>query len=173
MALIKCNECGKEISDTAEKCPHCGIVIVGTVTGTVQPEKKKSFVPIIIIGLILLGVILGIFVISPLFNSVSKELNTVTLYDKESVNLASNQHQALTFEMKSPATLNIKVTEIYGQNIDFKVLQDGKSIYYSGIKAGGKEVEIGVNPGTISLVVMNDNMIDGKRALVTVIAHRK
>ena len=24
MAMIKCNECGKEISDTAKACPHCG-----------------------------------------------------------------------------------------------------------------------------------------------------
>lgn len=24
MALIKCSECGKEISDKAKKCPHCG-----------------------------------------------------------------------------------------------------------------------------------------------------
>ena len=24
MALIKCPECGKEISDKAEFCPHCG-----------------------------------------------------------------------------------------------------------------------------------------------------
>ena len=24
MALIKCNECGNEISDKAKKCPHCG-----------------------------------------------------------------------------------------------------------------------------------------------------
>jgi hypothetical protein len=25
MALIKCKECGKEISDTAFLCPYCGI----------------------------------------------------------------------------------------------------------------------------------------------------
>ena len=25
MTLIKCPECGKEISDKAKKCPHCGI----------------------------------------------------------------------------------------------------------------------------------------------------
>lgn len=31
MALIKCSECGKEISDTASKCIHCGCPI----------EKKK------------------------------------------------------------------------------------------------------------------------------------
>ncbi len=24
MALMKCQECGKEISDKAEACPHCG-----------------------------------------------------------------------------------------------------------------------------------------------------
>ena len=24
MALIKCNECGKEISDKAKVCPNCG-----------------------------------------------------------------------------------------------------------------------------------------------------
>ncbi len=24
MALIKCYECGKEISNAANKCPHCG-----------------------------------------------------------------------------------------------------------------------------------------------------
>ena len=24
MALIKCSECGKEMSDHAKQCPHCG-----------------------------------------------------------------------------------------------------------------------------------------------------
>ena len=27
MALIKCPECGKEISDTAKSCPNCGYMI--------------------------------------------------------------------------------------------------------------------------------------------------
>ncbi|MGA1823217.1 MAG: zinc ribbon domain-containing protein [bacterium] len=27
MALIKCKECGKEVSSEAESCPHCGIKI--------------------------------------------------------------------------------------------------------------------------------------------------
>lgn len=29
MALIKCPECGKEISDAAESCPNCGYPIKG------------------------------------------------------------------------------------------------------------------------------------------------
>ena len=27
MALIKCSECGKEVSSSAKTCPHCGIKI--------------------------------------------------------------------------------------------------------------------------------------------------
>ena len=27
MALVKCKECNKEISDKAEKCPNCGCPI--------------------------------------------------------------------------------------------------------------------------------------------------
>ena len=28
MALINCKECGKELSDSAEFCPHCGYRLV-------------------------------------------------------------------------------------------------------------------------------------------------
>ena len=24
MALIRCNDCGRDVSDTAQACPHCG-----------------------------------------------------------------------------------------------------------------------------------------------------
>ena len=34
MALIKCPECGKEISDAAVKCPNCGY--------PVKAEQKKK-----------------------------------------------------------------------------------------------------------------------------------
>ena len=36
MALIKCPECGKEISDAAESCPNCGYPIKG------QQKMKKE-----------------------------------------------------------------------------------------------------------------------------------
>lgn len=29
MALIKCPECGNDVSDKAERCPHCGVSIAG------------------------------------------------------------------------------------------------------------------------------------------------
>ena len=30
MALIKCPECGKEVSDKAAACPNCGFPVCGT-----------------------------------------------------------------------------------------------------------------------------------------------
>ena len=36
MALINCQECGKQISDKAESCPNCGYRIESTIE-----EKKK------------------------------------------------------------------------------------------------------------------------------------
>ena len=39
MALIKCEECGKEISDKAIACPHCGNPLV---TENLQEKKNKT-----------------------------------------------------------------------------------------------------------------------------------
>lgn len=35
MSLIKCSECGKEISDKAEKCIHCGCPLNNTISKSV------------------------------------------------------------------------------------------------------------------------------------------
>ena len=57
MALIKCLECGKEISDKAETCPSCG-----------HPVKKiQNGKPLFIRGVekgVILGVIFGIILIA-------------------------------------------------------------------------------------------------------------
>lgn len=49
MALIKCPECGKEISDSVEKCIHCGY--------EVKTEKKQKKFPFII-GIIVIALII-------------------------------------------------------------------------------------------------------------------
>lgn len=42
MALIKCSECGREISDKASSCPHCGCPVVGTEELVEKPAVKKD-----------------------------------------------------------------------------------------------------------------------------------
>jgi len=44
MALIKCPECGNEVSDKAEICPHCGIKIAGNIelTNVNEPVAQPA-----------------------------------------------------------------------------------------------------------------------------------
>ena len=42
MALIQCSECGKEVSDLAVQCPHCGVPVVGDMGKKVEAIKEAS-----------------------------------------------------------------------------------------------------------------------------------
>lgn len=53
MALIKCVECGKEISDKAKTCPNCGY--------TKKQELKMTKIDKIFIPIITITIFLGIF----------------------------------------------------------------------------------------------------------------
>ena len=46
MALIKCPECGKEISDKAKSCPHCGFPIEQKDNPTTKEESGNPLVVI-------------------------------------------------------------------------------------------------------------------------------
>ncbi|SEM59376.1 hypothetical protein SAMN04487770_15021 [Butyrivibrio sp. ob235] len=60
MALIKCPECGKEISDQAECCPSCGcpineeprIITNNDFENSIDAAKRKSGKTLIILGII-------------------------------------------------------------------------------------------------------------------------
>ena len=43
MALIKCNNCGKEISDKSKKCIHCGTPIISNITENKTNKTKIKF----------------------------------------------------------------------------------------------------------------------------------
>ncbi|MDD5979575.1 MAG: zinc ribbon domain-containing protein [bacterium] len=43
MALIKCQNCGKNISDKANRCPHCDFSYVKE-----NKKKPKIFIPIMV-----------------------------------------------------------------------------------------------------------------------------
>ena len=56
MAIIKCSECGKEISDSATKCPHCGCLTISGKKGV--NLLQQSIWSIMAIVCIILGCIL-------------------------------------------------------------------------------------------------------------------
>lgn len=54
MALIKCPECGREISDKARECPHCGVPIAAGKTIPVRFWRERKFVGGMTTGTILI-----------------------------------------------------------------------------------------------------------------------
>jgi uncharacterized OB-fold protein len=71
MALIKCPECGNQVSNTAATCPHCGAPVAaaaieakhaGAPLTTVQETSKKLKIQIIIASVFFWVGVVWIFV---------------------------------------------------------------------------------------------------------------
>ena len=64
MALIRCPECGKEVSDQAKTCAHCGFPIAKSLRPKIQKPKivisKKKVKTILLIVFVLAVGIIGI-----------------------------------------------------------------------------------------------------------------
>lgn len=63
MAMIKCYKCGKQVSDKARNCPHCGNII--------NYDKLSNNNENLVVGLIVIGIIA--FIIFSIGNSVKKD----------------------------------------------------------------------------------------------------
>lgn len=55
MALINCPECGKDMSDSLKKCPHCGYKIKNEKKLVDKKKIKKLIIPIVILLAVLIG----------------------------------------------------------------------------------------------------------------------
>ena len=94
MALIKCSECGKQISDKAKKCPHCG------ASNKIQSRKKdnKNILPIIIcllLACLLIGG--GIFAYQVLKDNNDTDVNT----EKSETTKKNNEEYSTVFSYPS------------------------------------------------------------------------
>ncbi len=56
MSMIKCTECGNEISDKAASCPHCGCPMDEIKKEVAVGNKKKVIIPICAIAVLILAV---------------------------------------------------------------------------------------------------------------------
>jgi hypothetical protein len=79
MALIKCKECGIEVSSKAETCPKCGVRIA------VKPMVYVMFIAGIVVGIIILSVIFMFFYSDKLNNLSSKSTSHSSISESESV----------------------------------------------------------------------------------------
>lgn len=93
MALINCPECGKEISDWAQKCPHCGYPLIPDVEFYYEDteKKKKGFWSTVRLIISIISFVLSIFIIYQGYLLLIAE----TLLGKDGLNSASGIFSAL------------------------------------------------------------------------------
>lgn len=69
MALIKCRECGRDISDQATACPHCGAPLAATQAGNATRvevvQKRSGCGTLLLIGVAVLALLYFIGRCSP------------------------------------------------------------------------------------------------------------
>lgn len=117
MAIIKCPECKKNISDKAESCPHCGYElkqksVSNTVNKTIDQLKKNNYTKFIPI---LLLVVIGFLI----YNSTAGKKNDNPTPQTNNGNYVFNQG-GLYFEFPTDCKTYVdKTNTIYvGKNID-------------------------------------------------------
>lgn len=91
MALIKCPECGKEISDTSVTCPNCGFRL------KLMSQKTKDLISIIVIIALIMGTA-GFCISNKIKHDKEQEIETQQLknsYDKLQKDLKNNDINGL------------------------------------------------------------------------------
>ena len=78
MALIKCPECGTEVSDKAEKCPKCAYPIkpasnISQLKNDSKPEvivkpKEGCFLQTLNVGCAIIVIIIGVIILIAIFS---------------------------------------------------------------------------------------------------------
>lgn len=91
MALIKCNECGKEVSDKATACPNCGCPINtnynsgnSTINTRSKPKKKTGCLISVLIFVLLMvaGIVSIIFTGKQINDTIQQEISGTSSDDE-------------------------------------------------------------------------------------------
>lgn len=99
MAIIKCKECGKEISDKAKKCPNCGYDFE-KIKNAKDSKKKK-----IIIALCILLVVFSIPIISIIIIEIKEKKYELSDGNAYEIYKILEKHQS---DFKDPSSVIVE-----------------------------------------------------------------
>ncbi len=108
----------------------------------------------------LAAAVLGLSIASQL-----QQENTIVC-DAEEQLIAPETAWEWTFDAWETQLLVVTVTELFGRSIEFRVLQDGREVYRSGVQPGQAQGRTIVLAGVVTLEVMNENILKTKRVRV-------
>lgn len=133
MALIKCPECNKEVSDTVKKCPHCGYKISN------KSKKDRK----IIILIIAIAIIVIICIIKAIGNIKISLFGT----DYSISNLLNSKYNEEVISEESPYTQEQQNEEIYDfieRRSDYAVMNIKGKDLSNALNTGGRMVDTSV-----------------------------
>ena len=113
MALIKCPECGENISDKANTCPHCGYTL-----------KKKESSGCFTAFLWIIAIIIGLVVINTIYTDITSkktEGNIGSGFKHDKIMAYNYAENFVKKQLKSPRTAKFpsvseKITHVHEQN---------------------------------------------------------
>lgn len=142
MALMKCPECGNNVSDQAEKCPKCGYELKGNGENTVEKNdenkpKRKVDYKYIILGLLVL--VVGLFIINQTRENNKKTESQV----QTSSTVQSDQPQTTPGTNTGYVVYNDKnVGMQYEIPNNFKIMTDNNGLTYIGKNASDSSMSV-------------------------------
>lgn len=135
MAMIKCKECGKDISDTTKVCIHCG---AKTEKAKMKSKKIKLYTSILITIVLILTIII-IFVIKSTEKDTSKIIDGSKLNNDELYGLFKDEDYSIritkfsddlstTYVILENKTEGITVQRIYNNYVGNLMTFDDNSV---------------------------------------------
>lgn len=115
-------------------------------------------------------VFLGVALLFVLGWSSLVQARVIVLTKDRRLTLPNTREYSLTYPFQRPARMRVVVNEVFGRNIRFKILQDGKIILDTGVQKGEAIGSVLVRPGQVAIVFMNSNLFVRKQILFSVYA---
>lgn len=132
MAIIFCPECGKEISDTNKKCPHCGFKLP-KIKKSVNKKKRAVIIAVIIVLVLGVGGTVGIVQASKL-NSEEQAMVTA-------INARINDMTQTTFEGMDKSQIKAGIAELNKIKDDYTALNWKEKLRTKGYSNVSKKID--------------------------------
>lgn len=121
MALIKCKECGQEISDKAKVCMNCG---VKTKFNSDMVKRNISIISIILIAILSITAFIAIYNNDVVVKSINKSIDLLKRYKKGEIDIEK------------------LVDELEQLSDDIKILSDNEKDYLKSSKLSTISVKV-------------------------------
>lgn len=135
MALIKCPECGREVSNKATACPNCGYAL-NKSNGNIAPKSNKKWIVTVVAAVLVIAFGIGAWLLFANDSKPMSEADAVTEAESSERNIAAEETKNLDIAI----FIRTKSIEWCGINQETPVLVSESTDIVSELKQFGFDV---------------------------------